>query len=40
MCNAYYVSDATKDAIIFNFSNEKVAVSGGGKGKNVSTRCK
>ncbi len=40
MCNAYYASDATGDAIIFNLSNDKVKVAGGGQGKTVSSRCK
>ena len=38
MCNAYYASDST-NAVVFNLTTSKVTVSGGGQGKNVSSRC-
>lgn len=39
MCDAYYSLNSTK-SIIVNFSNSNVSLSGGGLGRNSSSRCR
>ena len=38
MCNVNFVNDAS-NSIIVNFSNNNVTLSGGGLGRNSSSRC-
>ena len=38
MCDAYYVSNSTK-AIVVNMNKNKVTLTGGGYGRNASSRC-
>ena len=38
MCNAYYANNSNK-AVIFDFSQKKVKITGGGKGQKNSSRC-
>ena len=41
LCNTYFARNANDStgAIIFDFTNSKVVLTGGGRGKDTSTRC-
>ena len=40
MCNKTYYANNSSDAVLMDLTNTSIKVSGGGLGKNSSSRCK